>query len=169
MNNYKSTASFCAEELLTDVKHYKGDAFITYGQINEMKLDTNAVIITRECGVEFISEKTCEPLYMFNAWKSQAVRIFEVIRREDRAFRCPDVEYYEISAEIAESLVMDWEKNKFKNHWFMHRGWGEDRVYTYDEMLHRLCIDEDHAFNVLSDLTKSGCEFYLINPMTDAR
>lgn len=160
-NTTLSPQCFCAEVLLDDVKHYKSDLFITYGQMLEMKLGESAIVMTRECGVEFISAKTSEPLYTFDAWKRQAVRMFEVKRGVDGAFHLPSVEYVEIGEEIALGIVMEWEKNKFRTHLFHARY--TDEVYTYEEMLERYNLDDSTAFDRLASLTESGKQFYLFN------
>lgn len=161
MKNTLSPQCFCAEILLDDVKNYKSDLFITYGQMLEMSLGSTAIVMTRDNGVEFINAYTSEPLYMFDAWKRQAVRFFEVTRGVDGAFNLPSVEFVEVSEEIALGIVTEWEKNKFRTHHFHARY--TDEVYTYEEMLERYNLDDSNAFDRLAELTKSGAQFYLFN------
>jgi len=167
-----STTTFCAEVLLADVQHYKGDAFITYDQINAMELNSFAVIMTRECGVEFISKNTVEPLYVFDAWSAQAVRCFIVKRTTDALFGFPAVDFIEVSAEVARDRVLVWEESKFERFEFMSKYTNER--FTYEDMLDKYNLadtttfDRLAAFDRLAELTKSGAEFYLVNPKTNA-
>ena len=111
-NKVESTPRFCAYIILPDVENYKGDAFITYGQIEAMKEGEKAIILTRKCGVEFISEKQGEiARTIWDSWKNHAVNIYEITRTRDGAFRVPAVEYTSISPEIAEKIVEDWAQN----------------------------------------------------------
>lgn len=108
-NPVESTSCFCAYVILPDVESYKGDAFITYGQIEAMKEGEKAIILTRKCGVEFIAEKQGELARTFwDSWKNKAVNIYEITRTRDGAFQVPAVEYVSISPEIAEKLVETW-------------------------------------------------------------
>lgn len=167
-----STTTFCAEVLLADVQHYKGDAFITYDQINAMEIDSLAVIMARECGVEFISENTVEPLYMFDSWSAQAIRCFIIKRTTDAPFGFPAVEFIEVSVEVARDRVLVWEESKFERFEFMSKYTNER--YTYEDMLERYNLadttsfDRLAAFDRLAELTRSGAEFYLVRPQKTA-
>jgi hypothetical protein len=105
-----TTSYFCAYVLLPDIENYKGDAFITYGQIEKMKVGEKAIIITRKNGCEFIGQSSVAKT-LWNAWKSYAINIYEITRIVEKCFHVPAVEYTNISPEIAEKLVEEYENN----------------------------------------------------------
>lgn len=104
-----STTHFCAYVLLPDIENYRGDAFTTYRQLEKMDIGEKAIIFTRKCGCEFIAKKDIHCRVLWDTWKSYAVNIFEITRTIDMAFHLPAVEYTNISPEIAEKIIEEWE------------------------------------------------------------
>lgn len=68
-------------KLTTELEHYKGDAFITFEELNKLPVNSEALILTRSSGME--SYYKTDHIANFLSWKNKGISLYHVKITED--------------------------------------------------------------------------------------
>lgn len=68
---------------VAELEHYRGDAFITFEELNKLPVNSEALILTRSSGMESCYKK--ESIANFLAWKDKGIALYHIKIAEDTA------------------------------------------------------------------------------------